>query len=245
MNLAENRQKSTAQRPDRAQLFYAEDARKYGLDGAVMLNHFRLWLDGHLAAGRNVRDGEVWNWITVANLAELYPYWTVEQVRRILKRLIEAGALRTANHNKAGFDRTLWYTIPGYLDECGNADLHLVDSPNGFGENPEPIPETTQKPSQNPPHKPPTKRGDPDFDKFWEVYPRKVGKGAARREYERAKKKCEGGAAVIHAGLERYVAKLKRDGTEPQFIAHPRTWLAQERWEDEEPPPPGGHRPNW
>ena len=39
--------------------------------------------------------------------------------------------------------------------------------------------------------------------------------------------------ATIMAGVLRYIAELKKDGTEKQFICHPATWLHQGRWDDE------------
>lgn len=70
------------------------------------------------------------------------------------------------------------------------------------------------------------------FDDFWEAYPRKVGKGAARTAYVKALRKTD--AATILAAVYTYVAAAPT--TE---WAHPTTWLNQERWLDEygtEPP---------
>lgn len=77
------------------------------------------------------------------------------------------------------------------------------------------------------------------FDRFWEAYPRKAGKGAARTAYDRAFRKIVAGepAGVLMAALER----AKPTWRDAQFIPHPATWLNQERWEDEpETPPPKG-----
>lgn len=74
-----------------------------------------------------------------------------------------------------------------------------------------------------------------DFEAFWQLYPRKVGKGAARRKYAAALKLAD--AETIMRGLEAYVAHVNREGTTAQFICHPSTWLHQERWDDEHPGP--------
>ena len=71
-------------------------------------------------------------------------------------------------------------------------------------------------------------RTRPDhFEDFWAAYPRKVGKGAARAAFDRARKR---GATVaeIASGLCRQVWPKDR-----QFIPHPATWLNQGRWQDE------------
>ena len=218
----------------RPQSFDAGDAERYGLDGAVMLNHFRYWLNNHIAADRNIYDGEVWNHIAVKKLAELYPYWTVAQVRRILDHLEKEGALKSGNYNQKGYDRTLWYTIPGHLAKCDPSNIHLSKSANGNAETSKPIPESYQGPNtENPPSSPPTDDIDAEFELWWKLVPRKVGKGQARTKYRSARKKAE--AATLREGIERYAALVKRKGTEPQFIAHPATWLHGERWLDEEP----------
>lgn len=67
------------------------------------------------------------------------------------------------------------------------------------------------------------------FDQFWDLYPRKTGKGRAREEYAKALKKV--GADRILLRLEGFAAE--RAGKDQQFTCHPATWLHQERWDDE------------
>jgi hypothetical protein len=79
------------------------------------------------------------------------------------------------------------------------------------------------------------KTQDPEgFAEFWGTVPRKVGKGAARTAYVKALTK------TTHANLMASMAAYARsvEGKDPQYVAHPRTWLHQERWDDEAPPDP-------
>lgn len=69
---------------------------------------------------------------------------------------------------------------------------------------------------------------DPGFDRFWEVYPRRAGKGQARRAWATAIKVAD--PEVIVAGAERYRDDPTRD---PRFTKHPSTWLNGECWTDE------------
>ncbi len=64
------------------------------------------------------------------------------------------------------------------------------------------------------------------FCAWWEVYPRKVGKGRARKAYVSALKKVS--AEILLNTLTAY-----RFGDDPKFIPHPATWLNDERWTDE------------
>lgn len=69
-----------------------------------------------------------------------------------------------------------------------------------------------------------------DFEGFWEAYPRKVGKGAARPAYRRAVRKI--GGLEPHDLLMEGVRSLALRNLDPRFIPHPATWLNQERWDD-------------
>jgi hypothetical protein len=68
------------------------------------------------------------------------------------------------------------------------------------------------------------------FDEFWSIYPRKVGKDRARRAFEAALKRAEAEAIVQGALKYRHDAHRIE---EPEFTAHPTTWLNQDRWIDE------------
>ena len=68
-----------------------------------------------------------------------------------------------------------------------------------------------------------------EFNKFWNYYPRKTEKLAARKAFDKA---CElVTPAVIVAGAER----LANDPNLPpkQFVPYPATWLNAGQWEDE------------
>lgn len=68
-----------------------------------------------------------------------------------------------------------------------------------------------------------------DFETFWSIYPRKIGKGAARTAFEKACKKEN--AQIILQFAEAYANSS--DLPDLQFIPHPSTWLNQERWSDD------------
>jgi uncharacterized protein YdaU (DUF1376 family) len=70
---------------------------------------------------------------------------------------------------------------------------------------------------------------DPDFEKFWQAYPRKVGKKPAYLAWKRS-----------GAPLEQLLSAVKawqatEQWQEVQFIPHAATFLNQRRWEDPAP----------
>lgn len=64
------------------------------------------------------------------------------------------------------------------------------------------------------------------FASWWAAYPRKIGKDAARTAY----------AAALKRGVksDQLIEALRRQHwpDEMRFVPHPRTWLAQGRWQD-------------
>lgn len=68
------------------------------------------------------------------------------------------------------------------------------------------------------------------FDDFWSVYPRKVGKDAARKAWDkRIKQKVDPGRMI--EGAKWLAAHLPEGGI--KFVPHPATWLNQGRYDDE------------
>lgn len=74
------------------------------------------------------------------------------------------------------------------------------------------------------------------FQQFWDNVPRRIGRKAAERAFERARKSGVAWGRFF-AGVERWKAESARKET--QFICHPTTWLNQGRWDDD-PEPNGG-----
>lgn len=68
-----------------------------------------------------------------------------------------------------------------------------------------------------------------DFEKFWDVVPIKVARGAAESAFKAARKKTD--LKTILEGMKRYRDSVKNK--DRVFISHPSTWLNKKRWLDE------------
>lgn len=68
------------------------------------------------------------------------------------------------------------------------------------------------------------------FDRFWQAYPKKVGKEAARKAFSKLKPNEEDIDTWLGAVATQQQSRQWQD---PKFIPHPATWLNQKRWEDE------------
>jgi hypothetical protein len=80
-----------------------------------------------------------------------------------------------------------------------------------------------------------------DFERFWQAYPRKVGRVKA----EAAFSKVTEDITVLLSAIARQKKSAQWQKDNGQFIPHPTTWLNGKRWQDElecEGPKPGGCR---
>ena len=82
---------------------------------------------------------------------------------------------------------------------------------------------------------------DEAFDAFWAVYPRKVGKGAARKSFDKLPRDVWP-KLVPAVEAQKQSRQWQRDGG--QFVPHPATWLNQGRWDDEPESATQGLKPN-
>lgn len=78
------------------------------------------------------------------------------------------------------------------------------------------------------------------FEEFWAAYPRKSGKGAARKSWEKLNPDEKLFCKIISA-LEAQCKSEQWKRDHGQFIPYPATWLSQERWEDSPDPERLGH----
>ena len=77
--------------------------------------------------------------------------------------------------------------------------------------------------------------GDADRNRFWEMFPNKVGKADALKAFDKATRKTT--PDVLFPALQRYASK-----TDDRPFCNPATWLNQERWLDQPAANPNGRR---
>lgn len=75
--------------------------------------------------------------------------------------------------------------------------------------------------------KPLNSKNESEFNEWWASYPRKEGKGAAKKEFDKALKKVS--LDVLVGAAESYRNDPNR---EPKFTVQPARWLREERWDD-------------
>lgn len=86
-----------------------------------MLQNIIFWIAKNKANGAEEHDGRVWTYNSAAAFAKLFPFWSAGQVRRILKSLVEQGAVVTGDYNEDRRNRSLWYALSDDLSYLADA----------------------------------------------------------------------------------------------------------------------------
>lgn len=206
-------------------------ATLYGVDLAIFLKNLAFWTMQNKANNLHYYDGRYWTYNTLEAFQELFPFWTVKQIRRIIKSGIDQELIVTGNYNEVKYDRTLWYS----LTDIG---LKLFDSPicpNGQINSPKRANQSDQKgtpiPDVNTDNKTTDKNScsNEPFERFYSAYPRKQKKRDAIKAW----------AKVDPAEYDKIMIDLANRKTKDvqwknkQFIPLPATYLNGECWNDE------------
>ena len=154
---------STNQEPTidmRSHSFNVGIAKDYSVNMALWLRHLEFWTEHNIAHGKNTRDGCVWSYSTISALTVIFPYFTYDQIRRLIQSSIDVGLVKKGNYNKNSYDRTGWYALtdkalvyfpylktlnrpqPAPSTKAQNCQMDSAELPNGFGENHNTIPDT-------------------------------------------------------------------------------------------------------
>lgn len=70
-----------------------------------------------------------------------------------------------------------------------------------------------------------------DFDTFWALVPRRVGKRSAERAWRAVERRGESLEAID--GMRAYAQAYAQSGVDLKYIPHPSTWLNRRGWEDD------------
>lgn len=124
--------------------FSVELAELYGVECAILIQHFQFWLEQNKALNKNYHENRTWTYQTQREIASIYPYWSEDKVHRLINKLVEFGVLLKGNFNKTPFDRTVWYA---FKDEAvflvpRNRGMEASESRDPKLETAEPIPDT-------------------------------------------------------------------------------------------------------
>lgn len=170
------------------------------LDEAVILQQIHYWIEKR----QNYREGRYWVYNSMENWMQQFP-WIKSRttLTRYFNNLEKKGLLITGNYNKAGFDKTKWYTIDySTLSDfeqrlyrtCTTSDQNLVNGMNRTcTTNTIDYTEITSESTTNKQANAVSADADlsESFNELWNLYPKKQGKKDAFRHYKAWRKKSK------------------------------------------------------
>ncbi len=188
------------------------------------------WIKLHRSLLRNPE----WLYLSDAEKGQLVSLWILaaDKKGRIPD---DPEVLRTLCHLSKKPDLELYIAL-GFIEKRRQRDANLTATrqPSDRTElSEDPDKKEKKLGKREPPSGPPRgMRGLNGFDQFWEAYPRKVGKGAARKSWQRLSPGPELLQEILNSLGEQVYSDpwLRESG---RYIPHPTTWLNQERWTDE------------
>lgn len=91
--------------------FALDHAEIYGIECAILIEHFAHWIRVNRKLKRNFIENKTWTYQTLAEISAHFPYWSESQVFRIIKKLEELEVIIKGNFNKSKFDKVQWYAF--------------------------------------------------------------------------------------------------------------------------------------
>ena len=144
--------------------FNVEEAHKYGVEKAILLQHIRFWCVQNKGKDTHEHDGLVYMYQSAQDMQKHYPYWSRQKISRLLRDMEAEGIIKSGNFNKFAYDQTKWYTI----------NIECSELNNRSSESEQPIPDTNTD-----------TKTDNLFDDCWAMYGRKGNKQTALRYWKK------------------------------------------------------------
>ena len=82
-------------------------AKEIGLNEAIVLQQMHYWLN----MSKHNYDDKKWIYNSYKKWVLQFPFWSESTVKRAIGSLEKQNLLYIGNYNKAGFDKTKWYSI--------------------------------------------------------------------------------------------------------------------------------------
>lgn len=122
--------------------FNVNNACRYGLLEAILINHLEYWIEQNEANNRNFHDGRYWTFNSAKAFSKIFPYVSERKIRLALKHLQDENIIMTGNFNKSSYDRTLWYAFTDYATSIlQNRQMEVPEMSNQNDESDTPIPD--------------------------------------------------------------------------------------------------------
>jgi hypothetical protein len=91
--------------------FNIKIAQLYSVEEAIFLNNLEFWTRHNQANHTNFHKGRYWTYNSREAYTKLFPYWSADQIKRIIQKCISNKLIEKDCFNKNPYDRTSWYSL--------------------------------------------------------------------------------------------------------------------------------------
>lgn len=91
--------------------FNVDIAIKFGMDVATFLQNIAFWTHHNIANKKHFIDGRYWIYNTQEAWTVLFPYWTRQNIRTIVKKCTDNDLIVLGKYNDKKYDKTCWYSL--------------------------------------------------------------------------------------------------------------------------------------
>ncbi|WP_368410994.1 replication protein [Staphylococcus chromogenes] len=209
-------------------------AEEIGLNEAIILQQIHYWLNN----SKHYHDSKKWIYNSYPKWIEQFPFWSESTIKRTITSLEKQNLVHVGNYNKAGFDRTKWYSInyttlnklmtrpSGQNDPTMRSNWH-----DGIGQNDPTNTRDYTETSSETNNNSATDVTQERFNEWWNLYNKKIDKKKAYSLFKSTLKKYD--FETVMNGTREYLKTI----TDKQYQKYPKTFLGQEsflnNYEDE------------
>ena len=98
-------------------------AREVGVERSVILSNICYWTQHNQKNETNFHNERYWTFNSSTAYQKMYPFWSIDKIKRMLKSLVDEGYLITGCFNELKFDRTLWYSPSDHVVDLYNSTV--------------------------------------------------------------------------------------------------------------------------
>lgn len=86
-------------------------AQTFGVNESIFLQNIAYWVHHNMSNDLHLHEGKYWTYNSQKAFGRLFPYWTRQNLRTIIKSCIDQNLIVAGNHNENKYDQTSWYTL--------------------------------------------------------------------------------------------------------------------------------------
>lgn len=94
-------------------------AKRFGALETVILKHIAFWvlMNKFRKSKKHFKEGRYWTYLSLNDFHDKFDYLSRQNIRTILKHLVDDGAIIKDSFNEKNYDKTTWYSISDEVEQ--------------------------------------------------------------------------------------------------------------------------------